>query len=169
MTNRITELARKAGMVAPHGSDTVELRDFDYRDFAQSILEDVQEVLRLVPYDRDDVAFGVECPFQEAVTTHFGESTMQDNTTRGQVSYLTAQDARKLANAARDLSGEYKRKETEEILVKIQAAAAGGGVELTVNVVDTIINRRLEQLGFSVTVWNGDQRDGPTMTVKWDI
>lgn len=45
MNERIKELAIKAGLIAPYGSDLEGLREFDYRMFAELI---VQECLRQV-------------------------------------------------------------------------------------------------------------------------
>ena len=38
MNERINQLAREAGLIAPYGSDHEGLRDFDYRMFAQLII-----------------------------------------------------------------------------------------------------------------------------------
>ena len=40
----IRELARKAGLIAPYGSDREGLRDFDYREFAKLILRECIQV-----------------------------------------------------------------------------------------------------------------------------
>ena len=40
MSDRIKELARQAGLIAPYGSDREGLRDFDYREFADMIVRD---------------------------------------------------------------------------------------------------------------------------------
>jgi hypothetical protein len=40
MNERIKELARQAGLIAPYGSDREGLRDFDYREFADMIVRD---------------------------------------------------------------------------------------------------------------------------------
>jgi len=40
MNERIYTLARKAGLIAPYGSDREGLRDFDYRMFAQLIVKE---------------------------------------------------------------------------------------------------------------------------------
>ena len=45
MNKQIKELAIKAGLIAPYGSDLEGLREFDYRMFAELI---VQECLRQV-------------------------------------------------------------------------------------------------------------------------
>jgi hypothetical protein len=38
MNERINQLAREAGLIAPYGSDREGLRDFDYRMFAKLII-----------------------------------------------------------------------------------------------------------------------------------
>jgi hypothetical protein len=40
MTDHIRDLARKAGLIAPYGSDHEGLRDFDYRMFADLIVKE---------------------------------------------------------------------------------------------------------------------------------
>ena len=40
MNERIQQLARQAGLIAPYGSDREGLRDFDYREFADMIVRD---------------------------------------------------------------------------------------------------------------------------------
>ena len=40
MNERIKELARQAGLIAPYGSDREGLRDFDYREFADMIVRE---------------------------------------------------------------------------------------------------------------------------------
>jgi hypothetical protein len=40
MSDRIKELARQAGLIAPYGSDREGLRDFDYREFANMIVRE---------------------------------------------------------------------------------------------------------------------------------
>jgi len=45
MNERIKELARQAGLIAPYGSDREGLSDFDYREFAELI---VRECLGIV-------------------------------------------------------------------------------------------------------------------------
>jgi hypothetical protein len=41
MNERIRELARQAGLIAPYGSDREGLSDFDYREFAELIVRDI--------------------------------------------------------------------------------------------------------------------------------
>jgi len=44
MSDKIKELARKAGLIAPYGSDREGLRDFDYREFAELIVRECGRV-----------------------------------------------------------------------------------------------------------------------------
>jgi hypothetical protein len=44
MNERIKELAREAGLIAPYGSDREGLRDFDYRMFAELIVRECAEI-----------------------------------------------------------------------------------------------------------------------------
>lgn len=44
MSDKIKELARKAGLIAPYGSDREGLRDFDYREFAELIVRECGQV-----------------------------------------------------------------------------------------------------------------------------
>jgi hypothetical protein len=41
----IKDLARKAGLIAPYGSDREGLRDFDYRMFAELIVKECIDVV----------------------------------------------------------------------------------------------------------------------------
>lgn len=45
MNTRIKELARKAGLIAPYGSDHEGLRDFDYRMFADLIVRECADLV----------------------------------------------------------------------------------------------------------------------------
>lgn len=47
----IKELAKEAGLIATYGSDHEGLRDFDYRKFAQLIVENCQQTLLSNGYD----------------------------------------------------------------------------------------------------------------------
>lgn len=38
MNQKIREMARNAGLIAPYGSDREGLRDFDYKEFAQLLV-----------------------------------------------------------------------------------------------------------------------------------
>jgi len=44
MSERIKELARQAGLIAPYGSDREGLSDFDYREFAKLIVAECAEI-----------------------------------------------------------------------------------------------------------------------------
>lgn len=45
MNYLIKELARKAGLISPYGSDTEGLRDFDYRMFADLIVRECADLV----------------------------------------------------------------------------------------------------------------------------
>ena len=55
MNNRIKELARQAGLIAPHGSDREGLRDFDYRMFAELIIKEHLIILQQEWYTLNDL------------------------------------------------------------------------------------------------------------------
>ena len=71
MNERIKQLAVEAGMIVgePNGFDMTRLMPKEVK-FAQLIVAECEEVLRLVPYnsDRD---FGDEAIYQEAIAKHF--------------------------------------------------------------------------------------------------
>jgi hypothetical protein len=46
MNERIRELARQAGLIAPYGSDREGLSDFDYREFAELIVRECSSFLK---------------------------------------------------------------------------------------------------------------------------
>ena len=46
MNERIKELAIKAGLIAPYGSDLEGLREFDYRMFAELIVQECMNQVR---------------------------------------------------------------------------------------------------------------------------
>jgi uncharacterized protein YcaQ len=79
---------------------------------------------------------------------------------------LTAQQARKLMLDAQCLDGTYERSETDDILTKIAAASQQGSDSIIVSSTDSIVQRRLRMLGYSVLV-TYDQRDGDFMTITW--
>jgi hypothetical protein len=64
MKERIRELAEQAGLNAPYGSDHEGLRDFDYRKFAELIVQECLSIAdRRGAYNvMDDIIehFGVE-------------------------------------------------------------------------------------------------------------
>jgi hypothetical protein len=51
MNERIKQLARQAGLIAPYGSDREGLSDFDYREFAELI---VRECLTIAKNREDE-------------------------------------------------------------------------------------------------------------------
>lgn len=65
---------------------------------------------------------------------------------------LTASEAKKLTLAAHDLDGSYKREATDLILKGICAAAKRGESEYKVTGIDAVVKKRLEKLGYVVTV-----------------
>jgi hypothetical protein len=64
MNERIKELARQAGLIAPYGSDREGLSDFDYREFAELIVKECADVAAnhdaLDIYEEIREHFGVE-------------------------------------------------------------------------------------------------------------
>ena len=80
MNERIKKLKEQAGAVVyteqTRSGDVVEFTDyscFDSEKFAELIVRECVEVLRLVPCCADDKPdFGDEVVFQEAVLKHFG-------------------------------------------------------------------------------------------------
>ena len=70
MNTRIKQLAIKAGLIAPYGSDSEALRDFDYRMFANLIVTECAEVIFETPvkYTEIDVMHII----RDRVRQHFG-------------------------------------------------------------------------------------------------
>jgi hypothetical protein len=62
MNERIKELARQAGLIAPYGSDREGLSDFDYREFAELIVRECANVA--ADHDALDI--------YEEIREHFG-------------------------------------------------------------------------------------------------
>jgi hypothetical protein len=62
MNERIKELARQAGLIAPYGSDREGLSDFDYREFAELIVRECANVA--AEHDALDI--------YEEIREHFG-------------------------------------------------------------------------------------------------
>lgn len=61
MNERIKELARQAGLIAPYGSDHEGLADFDYRKFAELIVRECADVCsNVLDYHAILEKFGVE-------------------------------------------------------------------------------------------------------------
>ena len=54
MNDLTKELARKAGLIAPHGSDREGLADFDYRMFADLIIRECMNECRQEWYDTNN-------------------------------------------------------------------------------------------------------------------
>jgi hypothetical protein len=63
---RIKELAIQSGLNAPYGSDHEGLRDFDYRKFAELIVQECADLCSITASGRDAEAI------EEAILKHFG-------------------------------------------------------------------------------------------------
>ena len=71
MNKRIRELAREAGLIAPYGSDREGLRDFDYRMFAELIVQECIQVCG--PEDSyTDEWFSAKADSVNNIKKHFG-------------------------------------------------------------------------------------------------
>ena len=70
MNTRIKELAIKAGLIAPYGSDHEGLREFDYRMFAELIVTECAEIIFETPvkYTEIDIMHII----RDRVKSHFG-------------------------------------------------------------------------------------------------
>ena len=74
MNKQIKELAIKAGLIAPYGSDLEGLSEFDYRMFAELIVRECADIAKGEPasfYDRDAYKLGRKFA-SEDVLKHFG-------------------------------------------------------------------------------------------------
>ena len=71
MNERIKELAIKAGLIAPYGSDLEGLREFDYRMFAELI---VRECAEWMDAEQDEKGDGISDNFywSARMRKHFG-------------------------------------------------------------------------------------------------
>jgi hypothetical protein len=83
MNERINQLAREAGLIAPYGSDREGLRDFDYRMFAKLIVKECMNQVReqYLPVLEDELMMKdthrdgyVQCGVDSyvAIKEHFG-------------------------------------------------------------------------------------------------
>jgi hypothetical protein len=75
---------------------------------------------------------------------------------------FNAQAARKLAQEAQSLNGQYARPQTDKLLKELAEAATRGASSFQADieyVYRDIIVKRLEELGFTVERCSGDQRD----------
>ena len=81
MNERYKELFKKAGGKTSTRNlvsnpvkvvETHELWDDQIEKFAELIVQECVEVLRMVPYECDGPEFGDEVVYQEAVKKHFG-------------------------------------------------------------------------------------------------
>jgi hypothetical protein len=66
MNERIRELAKQSGLIAPYGSDHEGLRDFDYRKFAELIVRECAGLCSITASGRDAETI------EEAILKHFG-------------------------------------------------------------------------------------------------
>jgi hypothetical protein len=80
--------------------------------------------------------------------------------------YLTADDARKLADNALQLQGEFLRAETENALKLVKEAAEQGEASVHVYFSHKVVFDRLKALGYTVKAVS-DQRDGDYMVISW--
>ena len=72
MNERILELAEEAGLnMWVNGNNEVEFSENEKR-FAELIVKECVETLRLVPYNSLSIEFDEEIPYQEAIRKHFG-------------------------------------------------------------------------------------------------
>jgi len=67
----IKDLARKAGLIAPYGSDREGLRDFDYRMFAELIVRECIVIVDKWSYDGPYREEGDIIPVKK-IKEHFG-------------------------------------------------------------------------------------------------
>lgn len=68
MNERIRELARQAGLIAPYGSDREGLRDFDYRKFAELIVKECADIA----CKHMELNEGIDFNVGEKIKQHFG-------------------------------------------------------------------------------------------------
>jgi hypothetical protein len=68
MNERIKELALQAGLIAPYGSDREGLRDFDYRMFAELIVNQCADVAQ--QHNKSPVATPLAIGY--VIREHFG-------------------------------------------------------------------------------------------------
>lgn len=71
MSDRVKELAKKAGLIAPYGSDREGLRDFDYREFAKLIIEETLKEVDERCYGRGENSWHYEDD-KKWIRMHFG-------------------------------------------------------------------------------------------------
>ena len=77
MNERIQQLAQEAGMYVDLNGNpwpkwmSAEECEVAYKKFAELIVAECNEVLRLVPYN-SNVEFGDEVIYQDAIKEHFG-------------------------------------------------------------------------------------------------
>ena len=62
MADKMLELARMAGISAPHGSDTIGLREFDWRLFGELIVRNCIAQCREVGYEAMEIELDLKDP-----------------------------------------------------------------------------------------------------------
>jgi len=60
MSDKVLELARMAGLIAPYGSDRVGLREFDFRLFAELIVRNCMSQCREISYAAMEIELDTE-------------------------------------------------------------------------------------------------------------
>lgn len=71
--DRTKELARKAGLIAPYGSDREGLADFDWREFTKLIIGDATECVRDVLREEGSTLSYEDCDkIQQRIKEYFG-------------------------------------------------------------------------------------------------
>jgi hypothetical protein len=65
MTDKVMEFALQAGLIKHPGSDTVGLRDFDWRGFADLIIRDCIAQCRNVSYAAMEIELDLNSPTRE--------------------------------------------------------------------------------------------------------
>jgi hypothetical protein len=68
----IKELARKAGLIAPYGSDREALAEFDYKEFAKLIIQEAGEAFWSEACHVSDLAYEEYSCNSKKIKQHFG-------------------------------------------------------------------------------------------------
>jgi hypothetical protein len=71
MNDKIKELARQAGLIAPYGSDREALAEFDYREFAQLIIQEAGEAFWSEACNVSDLAYDEYYRNSKKIRQHF--------------------------------------------------------------------------------------------------
>lgn len=76
--------------------------------------------------------------------------------------------ARKQTQQAQSITGAYLRAETDDIINAIKSASAAGKTSISTSRTNSVIQKRLTALGFTVVFVPGyDQREPEYLTVSW--